>query len=70
MYFVKRGIAEKLYIEVICEAGGKVATAIIAGGHTTFIYIARGEEVLFGKQPSEQKNRTSRTLDLNLEKGL
>ena len=48
---LKEGIAEKLYIEVLCEAEGKVATAIIAGGHTTFIYIARGEEILFSKQP-------------------
>ena len=40
---LKEGIAEKLYIEVLCEAEGKVATAIIAGGHTTFIL----EEIRF-----------------------
>ena len=33
---LKEDIAEKLYIEVICEAGDKKATAIIAGGHTIY----------------------------------
>ena len=46
---LKYGIEEKLYIEIICEAEGKKATAIISGGHTNFVYVARGEEVLLNK---------------------
>lgn len=34
---LKKGIQEKLYVEVTCKARGKEATAIIAGGHTNFI---------------------------------
>ena len=44
---LKENIEEKLYIEVCCEAGDDKATAVIAGGHTTFIYIERNGEVLF-----------------------
>ena len=47
---LKENIQEKLYIEIICQAGDKQATAIISGGHTNFIYIARNEEVLLNKQ--------------------
>ena len=43
---LKEGITEKLYIEVCCQANGHQATAIIAGGHTRFIYLRRDEELL------------------------
>ena len=33
----KEGISEKLYVEIICTAGDKKASAVIAGGHTRFI---------------------------------
>ena len=46
---LKKNITEKLYIEVCCKSGGIKATAIIAGGHTTFIYMARTGEVLINK---------------------
>ena len=49
---LKYGIEEKLYIEIICEAQGKKATAIISGGHTNFVYVARDGEVLVNKQTS------------------
>lgn len=65
---LKEGIAEKLYIEVLCEAEGKVATAIISGGHTTFIYIARGEEILLDKQPVGTEEQDEKSLDLSLKK--
>ncbi|MDR0895517.1 MAG: L-serine ammonia-lyase, iron-sulfur-dependent, subunit alpha [Prevotellaceae bacterium] len=47
---LKEGITEKLYIEVVCRADRHDARAIISGGHTTFIYIARDGEVLLDKQ--------------------
>jgi L-cysteine desulfidase len=66
---LKDDIEEKLYIEVCCEAGKDKATAIIAGGHTTFIYMARNEEVLLNKQTAatgtEEKENT---LKLSLRK--
>lgn len=66
---LKDDIEEKLYIEVCCESGKDKATAIIAGGHTTFIYMARNEEVLLNKQTAaagtEEKENT---LELSLRK--
>lgn len=47
---LKEGITEKLYIEAVVEADGRQATAIISGGHTAFVYVARGSEVLLNKQ--------------------
>ena len=34
---LKEGITEKLYVEVICTAGDRSETAIIAGSHTNFV---------------------------------
>ena len=39
---LKKGISEKLYIEIIATAGEKVATAVIAKGHTNFIFVQDG----------------------------
>lgn len=49
---LKKDIAEKLYIEVVCQAGDEEATAIIAGGHTNFVYEARNAEVMLDKRTS------------------
>ena len=38
---LKQGSCDKLYIEAICEAGGSRTTAIIATGHTNFVYEER-----------------------------
>lgn len=65
---LKNDIEEKLYIEVCCEAGGDKATAIIAGGHTTFIYVARNGEVLLNKQAAASTEAEGNTLDLSLRK--
>ena len=44
---LKEGITEKLYIEIeVTGADGGSAMAIIAGGHTTFVYERAGAEVL------------------------
>ena len=39
----KENNTEKLYVEVICSAGSKQATAIIAGSHTRFVTSATSE---------------------------
>lgn len=43
---LKEGISEKLYIEIHCDD----AVAVISGGHTDFVYGAKGSEVFFDKQ--------------------
>ena len=65
---LKYGIEEKLYIEIICEAEGKKATAIISGGHTNFVYVARGEEVLVNKQAASANETTTDDVELTLRK--
>lgn len=43
---LKDGITEKLYIDVVCEAAGSKAEAVISGSHTNFVYISRDGETL------------------------
>ena len=65
---LKENIEEKLYIEVCCEAGDDKAIAVIAGGHTTFIYIERNGEVLFQKQHAASCEKEEECLELTLRK--
>lgn len=65
---LKPDITEKLYIEVRCDAGGNWATAIIAGGHTSFVYVARNGEVLLDKQAASGEEEEEAVPDLNLRK--
>lgn len=65
---LKENTAEKLYIEVACQAGEHAATAIIAGGHTTFVYVARDGDVLLDKQHAVDEEGEESSLDLNLRK--
>ena len=62
---LKEDITEKLYIE-ITASGATSATAIIAGGHTNFIYLSHNGEVLLDaplKSTAEQNgNKTALTL--------
>ena len=44
---LKEGVCEKLYIEAEVEAAGHRAVAVIAGGHTDFVFVSRDGEVLF-----------------------
>lgn len=65
---LKKNIEEKLYIEVCCEAGEDKATAVIAGGHTTFIYIARNNETLLNKQSASRTQKEEDVPNLSLRK--
>lgn len=65
---LKENIDEKLYIEVCCEAGEDRATATIAGGHTTFIYIARNKDVLLNKQTATVTREEDNAPELSLRK--
>ena len=65
---LKIGIEEKLYIEIICEAQGKKATAIISGGHTHFVYVANDEEILLNEQAVASSNISTEDIQLTLKK--
>lgn len=65
---LKGDISEKLYIEVRCEAHDKMAKAVIAGGHTTFIYVATNEEVLLDNQQTVNEEEEASQPELNLRK--
>lgn len=65
---LKPNITEKLYIEVRCEAGENCATAVVAGGHTSFVYVARNGEVLLDKQAASGEEEEEAVPDLNLRK--
>lgn len=65
---LKKNITEKLYIEVRCEAAGNQAVAVIAGGHTTFIYIARNADVLLNRQSAACGEAEEQVADLTMRK--
>lgn len=65
---LKEDITEKLYIEAICEAAGGSARAVISGGHTSFISVSRGEEVLLNKQSAGEEADEEASLNLTLLK--
>lgn len=65
---LKENIEEKLYIEICCEAEGNRATAVIAGGHTTFIYIERNGEILLQKQHIAGNEEEEETVELTLRR--
>lgn len=47
---LKDGIEEKLYVEVLAAAGEDEAEAVIAGGHTNFVFVRRNGDVLMDKR--------------------
>lgn len=65
---LKEDITEKLYIEVICKAADRIAKAVIAGGHTTFVYIATDNKTLLDKRQITNEEDEEELLELNLRK--
>lgn len=65
---LKDDIEEKLYIEVTCTNGNNVATAIISGGHTNFVYLCRNGEVQLDKRTGTTSAEDEETVDLTLRK--
>ena len=64
---LKHDITEKLYIEVVCECGDDTATAIIAGGHTNFVYEERNGQVLLDKRMCVGEEGETHGVALNLK---
>ncbi|MDE5702402.1 MAG: L-serine ammonia-lyase, iron-sulfur-dependent, subunit alpha [Bacteroides sp.] len=65
---LKENIEEKLYIEVCCEAVGERAVAVIAGGHTSFMYIERNGAILLQKKHDAGSKEEADAVELNLRK--
>ncbi len=63
---LKEGITEKLYIEVVCSSGDKKALAIIAGGHTNFVYVDKCGEVLLDKRQPAGKEADEDEIQLDM----
>lgn len=63
---LKENITEKLYIEVLCKAGGHEAKAIIAGGHTSFVYLSKDTEILLDKLHATGKAESQDNDDIQL----
>lgn len=63
---LKENITEKLYIEVLCKAGDHEAKAIIAGGHTSFVYLSKDTEILLDKLHATGKAESQDNDDIQL----
>lgn len=67
---LKKGITEKLYIEIVASAGDKQATAVIAKGHTNFVHVADGrlsESKLAEILPADGRNDVGDSDDIALD---
>lgn len=63
---VKDGDCETLYIEVQAFAGEHTATAIIAGAHTNFVYIAHDREVIVDNRTPAAAQSEAKSVALTL----
>lgn len=64
---LKGGECDKLYVEAICQAGGHTATAIIATGHTNFVYEEKDGTVLYDKRTPVGQEADNDDIKLNLQ---
>ena len=65
---LKEGICDKLYVEVLCQAERHEARAIIAGGHTRFVYLEHDGEVLMDKREPCQEEAEEEEVKLNFQR--
>ena len=65
---VKECISEKLYIEVEATSNGHRSVAIIAGGHTTFVYLQSDEKVLLDNRTASAQCEQTEDMALTLRK--
>ena len=65
---VKEGISEKLYIEVEATSAGHRAVAVIAGGHTTFVFLQNDEQVLLDNRTASAQSEQAEDVALSLRK--
>ena len=65
---LKTGEVDKLYVEVSVQSGEQSATAIIAGGHTNFVYEAQNGVVLLDKQMAATAEDEESAVELSLRR--
>ncbi|MBR4380946.1 MAG: serine dehydratase subunit alpha family protein [Bacteroidaceae bacterium] len=65
---LKEGICDKLYVEVLCQAERHEARAIIAGGHTRFVYLEHDGEVLMDKREPCQEETEEEDVKLSFQR--
>ena len=65
---LKKGISEKLYVEIEAVTGEHRAVAIIAGGHTNFVYLALDGEVLCDNRVATAEVESEDEVVLSLRK--
>ena len=65
---LKEDISEKLYIEVEASAGERRAVAVIAGGHTAFVYLERDGGVLLDKRTASVAEEEAGEVPLTLRR--
>lgn len=63
---VKDGDCDTLYIEVQASASDHTATAIIAGAHTNFVYIAHDDEVIVDNRTPAAAQSEAKSVALSL----
>ena len=64
---LKQAQCDKLYIEVIAEAGQDAATVVISGTHTNFVYEERNGEVRLDNQQRSAEECSDEGIQLNLQ---
>ncbi len=65
---LKEGICDKLYVEVCCKTDDHDAVAIIAGGHTHFVYWEKDGEVLLDRREPCQDEAEEEDVSLSFKK--
>ena len=65
---LKTGEVDTLYVEVSVQSGEQSATAIIAGGHTNFVYEAQNGVVLLDKQMAATAEDEESAVELSLRR--
>lgn len=65
---LKENISEKLYIEIKASCDGHSATAVIAGGHTSFVYLEKDGAVELDNRKPESESAADGGETLTLRK--
>ncbi len=65
---LKRGITEKLYVEIEAVAAEHRTVAIISGGHSRFVYLQHDDKVLMDARGSGGEEQQDADVELTLRK--
>lgn len=65
---LKQGGCDKLHVECVARWGGHTAEAVISGGHTSFIYLKRDDQVLFDSYTTGAEVESNGDIALSVRK--